>query len=47
MEQTIRIAGLVKESIVDGPGFRYTLFTQGCPHHCPACKVMGFATASL
>ena len=37
MEQTIRIAGLVKESIVDGPGFRYTLFTQGCPHHCPGC----------
>lgn len=37
MEGTIRIAGTVGESIVDGPGFRYALFTQGCPHHCPGC----------
>lgn len=37
MEGTIRIAGTVGESIVDGPGIRYTLFTQGCPHHCPGC----------
>ncbi len=33
----LRIAGVVKESIVDGPGFRYTLFVQGCPHHCEGC----------
>ena len=33
----IRIAGIVKESIVDGPGFRLAVFTQGCPHHCPGC----------
>lgn len=33
----IRIAGVVKESIVDGPGIRYTVFTQGCPHHCEGC----------
>ena len=33
----IRICGVVRESIVDGPGFRCTLFTQGCPHHCPGC----------
>ncbi len=33
----IRIAGLVEESIVDGPGFRFAVFTQGCPHHCPGC----------
>ena len=36
-ETTIRIAGTIEESIVDGPGLRYVLFTQGCPHHCPAC----------
>ena len=33
----IRIAGLVNDSIVDGPGFRFSVFTQGCPHHCPGC----------
>lgn len=34
---TIRIAGLQKESIVDGPGIRYTIFVQGCGHNCPSC----------
>lgn len=33
----LKIAGVVKESIVDGRGIRYTVFTQGCPHHCPGC----------
>jgi len=33
----IRLAGIVRESIVDGPGFRLTVFVQGCPHHCPGC----------
>ena len=33
----IRIAGTVNDSIVDGPGLRFTVFTQGCPHHCPGC----------
>jgi len=33
----IRIAGTASDSIVDGPGLRYTIFTQGCPHHCPGC----------
>lgn len=33
----IRIAGTVNDSIVDGPGFRFTIFTQGCPHHCKGC----------
>lgn len=33
----IRIAGEITESIVDGPGIRYVIFTQGCPHHCEDC----------
>lgn len=33
----IRLAGTVNDSIVDGPGFRYTIFVQGCPHHCEGC----------
>lgn len=33
----IRISGICNDSIVDGPGLRLTLFTQGCPHHCPGC----------
>lgn len=36
-EKTIRISGLVPESIVDGPGLRLTLFTQGCSHRCEGC----------
>ena len=37
MKDTIRIAGVVRESIVDGPGLRFAVFTQGCAHHCPKC----------
>lgn len=33
----VRIAGIVKESIVDGPGIRLTVFTQGCKHNCRGC----------
>ena len=34
----IRIAGTVNDSIVDGPGIRFSIFTQGCSHHCPGCQ---------
>ncbi|MBP1736658.1 MAG: Ribonucleotide reductase of class (anaerobic), activating protein [Oscillospiraceae bacterium] len=33
----MRIASTISDSIVDGPGLRFTVFTQGCPHRCPGC----------
>ncbi|MBQ8747600.1 MAG: radical SAM protein [Clostridia bacterium] len=33
----LRMAGVIRESIVDGPQLRFVVFVQGCPHHCPGC----------
>ncbi len=35
----IRLAAdLQTDSIVDGPGLRAVLWTQGCAHHCKYCQ---------
>lgn len=33
----LRIAGTCTDSIVDGPGVRFTVFVQGCLRNCPGC----------
>lgn len=33
----LRLYGTVQDSIVDGPGLRYSVFVQGCTHSCPGC----------
>ena len=31
------VAGVVQDSIVDGPGFRFVVFAQGCELRCEGC----------
>ena len=41
-KEYIRLAAdLQTDSIVDGPGLRAVLWTQGCGHHCPGCQNPG------
>ena len=35
--EPIRLAGIIEDSIVDGPGVRFVVFVQGCPHNCEGC----------
>lgn len=34
----LQLSGTANDSIVDGPGIRFTIFVQGCPHHCRGCQ---------
>jgi anaerobic ribonucleoside-triphosphate reductase activating protein len=36
-EASLRLASVTHDSVVDGPGLRYTVFTQGCPRACKNC----------
>ena len=38
MEEILRISGTVKDSVVDGPGHRFVIFTQGCHINCEGCN---------
>lgn len=34
----MRVAGVIRDSLVNGEGIRDVLFVQGCPHHCFNCQ---------
>jgi anaerobic ribonucleoside-triphosphate reductase activating protein len=34
---SVRLAGIIEDSVVDGPGIRFVIFVQGCPHNCEGC----------
>lgn len=38
VKQVLKISGIVRDSIVDGEGFRYVIFFQGCKHNCVGCQ---------
>lgn len=37
MDKNIRLSGIAFESLVNGPGLRRVLFSQGCRHNCEGC----------
>lgn len=36
-QKVFRLAGIEKDSVVDGEGWRYVIFFQGCSHNCKGC----------
>lgn len=34
---TLSILDIVEDTMVDGPGFRTSVYCAGCPNHCPGC----------
>ena len=36
----MRVAGIIRDSLVNGEGLRDVLFVQGCSHHCKGCHNM-------
>lgn len=36
-DKTIRLSGLIHESLSNGPGIRRVFFSQGCKHNCKGC----------
>ena len=37
MNKTVQLAGIIHESLTNGPGMRRVLFAQGCRHNCKGC----------
>lgn len=34
----LTLLDIVEDTVVDGPGFRVTVYASGCPHRCPGCQ---------
>lgn len=37
MSDSLYILDIVEDTTVDGPGLRTSVYSAGCPHHCPGC----------
>ena len=36
-EVSLSVLRIVEDTMVDGPGFRTSIYAAGCPHGCPGC----------
>ena len=37
MTDTLSLLDIIEDTVVDGPGFRVSVYAAGCSHHCPGC----------